>query len=61
MNRFAIWLMIVAVGPGLLALGMWLYRNPTKLLAGWGILNPRNRNVQKLARAYAIFFIFVAC
>ena len=39
-------------------LGRWLYRNPRKLLPGWGFLNPQHPGVQKLTNAYATFFIF---
>jgi hypothetical protein len=39
-------------------LGRWLYRNPRKLLPGWGFLNPEHPGVQKLAKAYATFSIF---
>ncbi len=51
-------LLIVGVGLAFVAVGVWLYRNPTKLTPSWGLLNPENPKVQELARFYAIFFMF---
>jgi len=48
----------VMFGAGFVLLGRWLYRNPRKLVPAWGILNGEHSGVQKLARAYATFFIF---
>jgi hypothetical protein len=39
-------------------LGRWLYKNPSKLFPGWGLLNPEHPGVKKLSRAYATFLIF---
>jgi hypothetical protein len=40
-------------------LGRWLYRHPNKLVPAWGFFNPKHASVQKIARVYATFFIFV--
>ena len=49
----------VLFGVGFILLGRWLYRNPRRLFPGWGLLNPEHPRVQKIARVYATFFIFV--
>jgi hypothetical protein len=51
-------LLFVAMGAVFILLGSWLYRNPRRLTPGWGILNRDHPGVQKVARAYATFFIF---
>jgi hypothetical protein len=48
----------VFFGAGFVFLGRWLYLHPRKLIPAWGILNREHAGVQKLARAYATFFIF---
>jgi hypothetical protein len=48
----------VALGAIFIVLGRWLYRNPTKIGPKWGILNREHPGVQRVARAYATFFIF---
>jgi hypothetical protein len=49
---------VLAFGALFVLLGRWLYRHPNRLYPGWGILNPENPGVKKVARAYATFFIF---
>ncbi len=51
-------ILIIAAGAALVVVGGWLYRNPKKLVPGWGLLNPENPGVQRLARFYATFFMF---
>lgn len=51
-------LFIVALGAVFIVLGRWLYRNPRRLVPVWGIFNREHPGVQKVARAYATFFIF---
>ena len=48
----------VAVGAVFVLLGRWMYRNPSRLMPSWGILNREHPGVQKVARGYATFFIF---
>jgi hypothetical protein len=53
-------LVIVVVGVAFVLLGRWLYKNPTRLMPSWGFFNSDNPGVKKVARAYAVFLIFVA-
>jgi hypothetical protein len=46
------------MGATFIVFGRWLYRNPTRMFPGRGILNPQNPRVKKMARAYATFAIF---
>jgi len=52
------YLFIVVLGAAFILLGRWLYRNPRRLVPVWGIFNREHPGVQKVARAYAAFFIF---
>lgn len=49
----------IAFGTGFVLLGRWLYRNPYRVFPRWGLLNPKNPKVQRVARLYATFFIFM--
>src|SRR6266850_2108643 len=51
-------LIALAFGATFVLIGRWLYRHPKKLVPGWGFLYPENSRVQRVARAYAMFFIF---
>lgn len=51
-------MLVLALGTVFILLGRWLYRNPTRLYPGWGILNPEDPRVKKVARAYGTFVIF---
>ncbi len=51
-------MLVLALGAVFIILGRWLYRNPTRLYPGWGLFNPDNPGVKKVARAYATFCIF---
>jgi hypothetical protein len=51
-------ILVVAVGITVVVLGRWLYRNPSRLVPTWGIFNPENPGVKKVAIAYATFVIF---
>ena len=46
-------------GVSFVLLGRWLYKNPNKLLPGWGLLNPEHPGVKKISRVYATLLIFV--
>ncbi|MGD0600937.1 MAG: cytochrome c oxidase assembly factor Coa1 family protein [Terriglobales bacterium] len=51
-------MLVLVLGTVFILLGRWLYRNPTRLYPGWGIFNPENPGVKKVARAYGTFVIF---
>jgi hypothetical protein len=64
MSAMGATILVILFGSGSVLLGRWLYRQPNKLVPGWGVLNPENPGVKKLARGYATFMIFfgtIAC
>lgn len=52
-------LLPIIFGVCFVLLGRWLYKNPSKLFPGWGLLNPDHPGVKKLSRVYATLLIFV--
>lgn len=52
-------LLPIVIGVCFVLLGRWLYKNPSKLFPGWGLLNPEHPTVKKLSRVYATLLIFV--
>lgn len=51
-------LLIVLFGVLCLLLGRWLYWNPRRMFPACGLFNPEHPGIQKLGRAYGVFFIF---
>jgi hypothetical protein len=51
-------LLSAAIGAVFILIGAWLYSNPRRLIFGFGMLNRDPPGVQRVARAYATFFIF---
>lgn len=52
-------LLPMILGLSFVLLGRWLYKNPSKLFPGWGLLNPEHPGVKKISRVYATLLIFV--
>lgn len=52
-------ILTIAFGAGFVLLGRWLYRSPSRIVPGWGLLNPANPKIQRIGRAYAVLFIFM--